>query len=252
MTLFPYGRAETGDGVDTTTMLGTLAVLALIDSTSFGTLGVPVWMLVQRRIRVLAVLVYLCVISGFYWVMGLALLGGADALRDLLDDLAGNRGFLRAQLVVGVGLVLGSFLLGGKPAARRRARRGGVPGRHERWKQRVVGEKATLGGVAVVALLAGLVEAASMLPYLGAVALLSGSELADGPRVAVLAGYVVLMAVPALVLLGGRLCGARVLEPWLARIERWMDRGSGEVLGWVVGIVGFLVAASAWQSLTTA
>jgi len=114
VTLFPYGRAESGDGVDTTTMLGTLAVLALIDSTSFGTLGVPAWMLVQRQIRVLAVLVYLCVISGFYWVLGLALLGGADALRDLLHDLAGNRGLLRAQLVLGVGLVLGSFLLAGK------------------------------------------------------------------------------------------------------------------------------------------
>ena len=50
-----------------------LAALALVDSTSFGTLGIPVYMLVQPRVRVAALLGYLATIAGFYWLLGVVL-----------------------------------------------------------------------------------------------------------------------------------------------------------------------------------
>jgi hypothetical protein len=235
----------------TIALLTGLIVMALIDATSFGTLGVPVWMLVQPRIRVAAVLAYLGVIAAFYWVLGIGLLGGAGILVDAVHRVQDGRPVLWAQLAVGVGLLLVSFLFGGKPAARRSARRAvrGVPSRHERWRQRVVGDAATTRAVAVVALLAGLVEAASMLPYLAAIGMLTASGLVLPAQIGVLAGYVVVMTLPALVLLGGRLLASGALTPWLERINQWMQRNGGEILGWVVGIVGFLLAADAAQSL---
>lgn len=233
----------------TLTMLGGLALLALVDSTSFGTLGVPVWMLAQQRVRVVAVLTYLAVISAFYWALGLALLAGARPVIDLLDSLSSTRVVLWIQLTLGVGLFVLSFRLDSRRAKARRAQRVEAGGNHSRWLHRVTGETARLRDVGVIALLAGCVEAASMLPYLGAVGLLSTSTLSWPAQSLVLLGYVVVMVLPPLALLAGRLVAARALAPTLSRIIDWMQRSSGSALGWVVGILGFLLAADALQQL---
>ena len=61
-------------------LLGSLAVLALIDSTSFGTLVIPVWlMLAPGRIRPQRVLVFLVTVAVFYLAVGVALLSGVRA-----------------------------------------------------------------------------------------------------------------------------------------------------------------------------
>lgn len=228
--------------------LGGLAVLALVDSTSFGTLGVPVWMLVQPRLRVPAVLTYLAVIAAFYWVLGLAVLAGAAALSGVFSDLvhrSEGRAFLWGQLVVGVALFAASFLLDRKRVAARRHRRGGAPTRTERWTARAVGPDATTRTVAGLAVGAGLVEAASMLPYLAAVGLLVASGTGFALNAGLLAAYVVVMVLPALVLLGLRLAVHERVTPFLERVNGWLRRGASEAMGWVLGIVGFLVAADA-------
>lgn len=234
------------------TALGGLAVLALVDSTSFGTLGVPVWMLVQPRVRAAAVLTYLGVIAGFYWLLGLALLGGAEALMgvsDSLADVTGSRPFLWAQLVVGAGLFLASFAFTRKRGEARRARRLGRPTRMEQWTSRAAGPEASLGTVTTVALGAGLVEAASMLPYLAAIGLLTTTGVGFAANAGLLAAYVVVMVLPALGLLGLRLAAHRRTEPLLTRVNEWLQRNKDEMLGWVLGIIGFLVAADAIQRL---
>ncbi len=233
----------------TGSLLGGLAVLALIDSTSFGTLGIPVWMLVQQRIRVAAVLTYLATISAFYWALGFLLLTGAGFLRDILADLGRSTLLTWVQLVVGAVLFGVSFLFGRKKAQRRAQRRGGRPSRSDRWRQRVTGDQARLGTVATVAILAGLVEAASMLPYLGAIGLLTTSGMGGGGQALALTGYVLLMAVPALVLLAARVTAHRRIEPVLIRLDGWIQRNSQEVLGWILAIVGFMLYADAAQIL---
>lgn len=234
------------------TVLGGLAVLALVDSTSAGTLGIPVWMLAQPRVRVRPVLGYLLTIAVFYWLLGVLLLLGVDALAGVAGSLEGNRAVDVAQLVIGLGLLGASFLFDEKPAARRRARRearGGGPTRVDRLKAAVVGEHARSGAVVALALVAGVIEAASMLPYLGAMGLLSTSSLALGGRLAVLVGYVVVMIAPALLLLVLRLVLARRVEPLLARINAWFLKRSDAILGWVLGIVGVLLALDAVNRL---
>ncbi len=74
-----YPSAETTD-VELV-LLTTLGGLALLDSTSIGTLVVPVWMLLMPgRPQVRRLLTYLVVITTFYFVVG----GGS------LDDGTGR------------------------------------------------------------------------------------------------------------------------------------------------------------------
>ncbi len=169
--------------------MGGLAVLALIDSTSFGTLALPLIMLARPRVAVRPYLFYLLVISGFYAALGVALLAGPDA---------------------------------------------------------------DLRVVAGVALAAGLVEAASMVPYLGAVGILAGARLPWPFAVATLLAYVVVMALPALLLLCARLAvGDRAFGP-LQRLKAWIERNADDTLAWILGIVGFLLAADAAGRLAAA
>ena len=166
----------------TLAIAGTLLVLALVDSTSFGTLGIPVVMLVQRAVRVRALLVYLLVLSGFYFVLGLVLLAGAESISNMLRSLDSSATFSWVQLGIGLALVAVSFLFDKRGTAwrkRRREARGLPPkeGRMAGLKKQILGPEATLGAVAGVALVAGLIEAASMVPYLGAIGMLTAADL---------------------------------------------------------------------------
>lgn len=232
------GAALTGPA-----LLGALALLALVDSTSFGTLLIPTWLLIAPgKLRPGRILIYLATVAGFYLVVGIVLLTIAAAALPQLMELAATPGFLWAQLIAGVGLLVGSFFIGGK-------RKKSGPGRFARWRERAVtdvgdevGSLLPLMGLAVAA---AAVEVASMLPYLVGIGLLSTSEYDAGTRLLVLAGYCAVMVLPALVLLGLRLAGARAMERPLARFGAWMEKNAAETTGWIVGIIGFLLARAA-------
>ena len=238
----------------TLAIAGTLLVLALVDSTSFGTLGIPVVMLVQRAVRVRALLVYLLVLSGFYFVLGLVLLAGAEGISNMLRSLDSSATFSWVQLGIGLALVAVSFLFDKRGTAwrkRRREARGLPPkeGRMAGLKKQILGPEATLGAVAGVALVAGLIEAASMVPYLGAIGMLTAADLTVVAKIGVLAIYVLVMALPALLLLALRMGAQRAIAPMLARISRLIERNQADMLGWVLGIVGVLLAINAFQQL---
>lgn len=222
-----------------TTLAASLAVLALIDSTSFGTLLIPIWLLLTPgRPPVRRVLVFLGTVGVFYFALGLALVAGARAVLDGAGDLLDGPVAARIQLVIGVGLFAWSFWIGRSGGAR-----GG--GRVSRWRDRLTGADGGLVALMGLALAAALLEVATMLPYLGATALISGAELTVGERVASLAGYCLVMLLPALVLLALRTFAGRLIAPVLARVGDWMERSAGETTAWIVGIVGFLVARDA-------
>ncbi|MBK7720873.1 MAG: GAP family protein [Austwickia sp.] len=236
-------------------MVAALAALALVDSTSFGTLGIPVVMLAQPRVRGRAFATYLITICAFYAALGLILLAGASWLVAAVAHAADLEPLRWAQVAVGIGLVAASFLVDRRGTAWRRRRREARglpprPDRHQQWRSRVLGEQADTRAVAGVALLAGLVEAASMLPYLGAISLLSASGLPPVGKTVILLGYVLVMALPATLLLALRLVAAEAVAPLLRRIDAWTTRNSEEILGWTMGIVGFLLVADGWSRLS--
>jgi len=232
------GAALTGPA-----LLGALALLALVDSTSFGTLLIPTWLLLAPgRLRPGRILIYLATVAGFYLLVGIALLTAAATAMPQLMTLAATPAFLWAQLIAGAALLVGSFFIGGK-----RKRTG--PGRFARWRERAVTDVAGDGGTLLplmgLAVAAAAVEVASMLPYLVGIGLLSTSEFDAATRLLVLAGYCVVMVLPALVLLGLRLVAARAMEDPLARLGAWMEKNAAEATAWIVGIIGFLLAREA-------
>ncbi|MER7300683.1 GAP family protein [Nocardioides sp. NPDC127514] len=171
----------TGDLGGTATYVA-LAVLALIDSTSFGTLLIPVWLLMAPgRVRPGRILVYLGAIAGFYALLGIAILLGGTAVADALTGLSDSRPFLWGQLLVGVGLFAWSFKLDPPGSAKERTEAPEPPRRLLRWRERAVAsESGSASALAALAVLAGLVEAASMLPYLAAIGVI-GTQGPDWP-----------------------------------------------------------------------
>ena len=224
--------------------VGALGAMALVDSTSIGTLGVPVWMLAQRRVRAWTVLLYLLAIGIFYWFVGLLLLQGFTALYGFLDGVD-PRTVDMAQILIGVALFVASFIVlpPGKKAqeARRRRREERGPGILGRGIARVTGPDASVPAILGLALVAGLLELATMVPYLAAVGIISSYGFGLSIESVVLVGYCVLMVAPAVVLLGGRLVAASAVEPTLERLSAWLKRSGDTTLGWVLGVVGVLV-----------
>jgi len=282
MDLIDLGGLE---GAGLGVLAGALIVLALIDSTSFGTLLIPVWLLMAPgRPRPARLLAYLGTVAGFYLAVGIAVMLGAGALLDRYGDALDSRPVMLLQLALGVFLFAISWRFDGKKAEARAARQGAKPGRLVRWRARAMGietaastvgtARTTTPGGAVPGLLpsaaptstvaststapnpsllpllglalgAVALEVGTMLPYLAAIGLLTTSDLGTGTSVGVLAAYCVVMVLPALLLLGGRLAAARFVEPRLARLEKWLSRNAVELTGWALGGLGVLLTLNA-------
>ncbi|PWK79506.1 Sap-like sulfolipid-1-addressing protein [Lentzea atacamensis] len=214
----------------TSGLVAALAGLALLDSTSIGTLFIPIWlMLTPGRLRLSRFGVYLGTITVFYFAVGVLIVLGASQVMDHLD----SRLALWIQLVIGVFLFVISFRFDG----RKKPDTG-------KWQNRLNanGSAVALAGVAV---LAGVVELATMLPYLGAIGMMSAADLGLGQVGLLLAGYCLVMIVPAVLLLGGRLALRDRIEPFLTRISTWFAEKGASTTGWILGIAGFLVARDA-------
>lgn len=219
-------------------LLLSLAGLALIDSTSIGTLFIPIWLLLSpERIGVGRVLGYLGTIVVFYFAVGLLLVFGGGRLVDALDGAADSPVLNYVQLALGVGLLVLSFRFDGK------RRRGPSP--VSRWRDRVTTGGSSIGWLLGLALLAALAEVATMLPYLGAVGLMATADLAGWTVPMLLAGYCLVMVLPAGVLLAGRAVLPGLSERLLRRANTWLVEKAGNATGWVLGIAGFLVARDA-------
>ncbi|WP_086149361.1 GAP family protein [Cellulosimicrobium sp. KWT-B] len=117
-----------GPGLGLAAMAGVLVVLALIDSTSFGTLLIPVWLLLAPgRLRAGRVLVYLGTVAGFYLAVGIVVLLGAGAFLDRFGDALDTRAAAIVQLLLGIGLFALSFRFDSKRAARKAAQSDAAP-----------------------------------------------------------------------------------------------------------------------------
>ncbi|WP_052462337.1 GAP family protein [Nigerium massiliense] len=232
-------------------LLGTLVVLALVDSTSVGTLGIPALMLAPSRLRPAAVLVYLLTIASFYFAVGLLLLTGVTAGLEAVLPRIPQRVQAVAVVVLGVALFALSYAVApSSPEAReaKRRRRAENPGPVQRALASVLGERATLRSVILLAVAAGVAELTMMVPYLGAISMIAASPLGAAGKVTVLGGYVLVMIAPAAVLFVARLALSRHIQPTLERVGAWVTRSADTTIGWVMGILGvvFVVNGVGW------
>ena len=239
-------------------LLAPLVILALIDSTSFGTLLIPLWfMLVPGRPRPGRILLFLGTVAAFYLLLGIALLLGASTLLGMLQETGNSRPLRVAQLAVGIGLmVLGALMepwtkAGKERRVARRAERlaRSGPSLQMRMRERATDASAPVGAVIVLALTAAIIEAASMIPYLAAIGLLTASELSLPGRVAVLFGYCLVMIAPAMLLLAARLLLHDYVAPSLAKLEAFLSRNANEAMAWVIFLVGLYMVGDSLNAL---
>ncbi|GAA3663149.1 GAP family protein [Microbacterium marinilacus] len=237
------------------TSLGSLVLLALLDSTSFGTLLVPVWLLIAPgRVRFGRVMLFLATVTVMYFGIGLALLLGASALLDVFDSVKRSDGFLVGQLVVGAALVVVSHRMDDRRARERAAQRAAAgTGRIARWREQAMGsERASAGttaSVVALAIAAVATEIATMVPYLAAVGIITTQGPGALGDAALLAGYCLVMILPALILTIGRVLARDALERPLSQLDRWLTRHAQSTAAWVIGIIGVILALRAVYEL---
>ncbi|MBP1158422.1 hypothetical protein ABIC28_001191 [Rhodococcus sp. PvR044] len=218
-----------------------LVALALVDSTSLGTLVIPLWLLMSpERPPVRRMVAYLGAIAGFYFAVGVLVLLTAST------GIAAAGSVLRGPVALGVQLALGAGLFAISWRFDSRAKAGGGDGgRVTRWRARALDAQSSGSGVAVLAMSAGALELVTMLPYLAAIGLMISSGLSPAVSAGLLAGYCVVMVLPACLLILARTVAHTRVEPWLARADGFLSRHADSALGWVLGIAGFLIARDA-------
>jgi hypothetical protein len=236
-------------------LAASLAALALIDSTSFGTLLIPIWLLLAPgRVRAGRMLVYLGTVAVFYFLVGMAIVLGATTFIDDIGALLDTRPAMWIQLVLGLVLIAVSFRFDSKKQT-------AEGGRMSRWRERALGVEAASeadgGGtrtrasvlpLAGLALAAATIEVATMLPYLAAIGMVTSAGIGAAPTTLTMAAYCLVMVLPALLLLAARLVARNAVEPLLVKINDWMVKHAASTTGWVLGIVGFLLARdAAWR-----
>lgn len=247
-------------------VFGVLTVLALLDSTSFGTLLIPVWLLMAPgRLRIGRILTYLFVVGAAYAVIGLAILAVlsffGDGLFGWLEDAGGHPVFLVAQLALAAGLILLSLRIDpmtkeGKERKRLReeakvAAGRGTADRVQRFRKRAIGEGAQGGWAPLLALAltAVALEIATLLPYLAGIGLVAATDPGIPMAPMMIVFYCLVMLAPALALLVGRIVARRALERPLQRLEAFMSRHANGALGWVLFLLGLLLGLNALGSL---
>ncbi|GGA75899.1 hypothetical protein GCM10011490_28330 [Pseudoclavibacter endophyticus] len=256
-------------------LIAIIAVLALVDSTSFGTLAIPIWLLLTPgRVRVGRMLVYLATLGLFYFAIGALLLFGAASIADIAAGVLESPFGRTLLLAIGGLLIWWSFARDTKAAKARRAGRG--EGRISRWRRIAMGDDAretspwaasgaadagggaarlrtetetgarpgasgSLAALMGLALMAGVAEIATLLPYLAAIGLLSQSGLAAPLPLLGVAGYCTVMLLPALVLLVARVVAGGRVEAPLRRFEAWLSKNADSTFSWLIGIIGVVI-----------
>ncbi|MDA2811610.1 GAP family protein [Nocardiopsis sp. RSe5-2] len=227
-------------------LLAPVLGLALIDSTSFGTLLIPVWLLLAPgRVRPGRMAFYLTAVGGLYFLLGCAIAVlfsfGMDRLSALADS---ETTALRAvQLVAGAALLL--WGVWAESGHRRRGAQDGE-GRLRRWRERAVAGDGGPGGLFGLAVTAAVLEVPTLLPFLGAIGLLVGADLGAGTVAAALAAYCAVMVLPAAALTAARVVAHDRVAPLLGRMDAWLERNGRRAMAWALqGLGGYLAVNAA-------
>ncbi|RKT31662.1 Sap-like sulfolipid-1-addressing protein [Microbacterium sp. AG1240] len=239
-----------------------LALLALLDGLSIGTLLIPLFfLLVPGRVRGGRMLLYLGTIAVFYLIVGVLFLTGLVNVVDAAGEVLSSTPGRVTRLVVGGALLVTAIAMptGSRVERTVAAAPGGAgdegggeeeaPGRLARWRERLLSENAPRTAIMGVAVAAGVVEVATMVPYIVGMTMLAEAALPFPAQVGALAGYCAVMIAPALVLLLLRVVAARIVDAPLRRLAAWLQRTAAENTAWILGIVGFLVLRAAATEL---
>lgn len=214
-----------------------LVGLALVDSTSFSAFGVPVFLLLSSPTPPIArMLTYLATVVIFFFVLGVAIMIGLDTVLASVANLLETRTAAWVQLFLGIGLFAMSFRFDSK-----RSKRG--------FEAPSIPAAGGLKVMIALGLTTSVLELATMLPFIAALGLLTAANLPATQWAPLLAGYTVVMVLPPVVMLVASIVARDWFRPHLERVSTWLQTHGRDLVGWTLGIVGFLLAADAANRL---
>lgn len=221
-----------------------LAGLALVDSLSAGTLVIPIALIFMwRRVRVGLLGTYLATIATAYFGLGVALLLGFDAAVTRLSGVDETDWFRWVTLVLGAGLfVFGVFSPNPKKHTATQSTGAEVP--KSRASRLAKSASLSVTGMVGLALGAAVVEAATMLPYLGAMGIIQSMSFGFSGKVALIAGYCIIMILPAIFVAVMAGFAGPAIFPRLERAMRRLEYEAKVTLLWIAAIVGGYMAMS--------
>lgn len=225
--------------------------LALLDSTSFGTSLVPLWLLlVPGKVRAGRMAAYLLTLVAAYFIAGVLVAAGASRLINLVEAMFDGLPTIFPMLAL---LALGTLLavVGGVLLFRAVGQRG-LPATSKllKWRSQAMTASSS-AALTKLAALAFAVEFATMVPYLAAIGMLTQADLSWPAVVMWIAVYCLIMVLPAGVLTIVRVATHERIEPTLRRLDDWLGRYSTAISGTAFTLVGIVVAIYAGLDLAS-
>lgn len=206
-----------------------LVGLALLDSLSIGTLVIPLALIVLwRSVRVPALTAYLFTVAAVYFALGVAMLLGFTGLSSYVERVTDAPVFPWITLILGAALAI--FGIFGpdpvKPA----------PGELPKQLNKPIG--TSLPKMIILGLGASLTEAATMLPYIAAMGIISDWDTPMAGQVAAIAAYCAVMIVPTVILAAIALVAGPKFFPRLEKAVPRLQYEAKVTLLWIAAIVG--------------
>ena len=206
-----------------------LVGLALLDSLSIGTLVIPLALiLLWRSVRVPALAAYLLTVAAVYFALGVAMLLGFTGLSSYVERITDTPVFPWITLVLGAILAIYG-IFGPDPVK---------PAPGELPKQLNKPIRTSLPKMIILGLGASLTEAATMLPYIAAMGIISDWGTPMAGQLIAIAAYCGVMIAPTVILAAIALVAGQKFFPRLEKAIPRLQYEAKVTLLWIAAIVG--------------
>ena len=206
-----------------------LVGLALLDSLSIGTLVIPLALIVMwRSVRVPALAAYLLTVAAVYFALGVAMLLGFTGLSAYVERITNTPVFPWITLILGAILAIYG-IFGPDPVK---------PAPGELPKQLNKNIRTSLPRMVILGLGASLTEAATMLPYIAAMGIISDWDTPMAGQLITIAAYCGVMVAPTVILAAIALVAGQKFFPRLEKAIPRLQYEAKVTLLWIAAIVG--------------
>lgn len=200
-------------------MLLSLLALALVDSINPSAIVVTLYLLSRERATT-QVAVYIGSIFSTYLLLGVLMMSGLAALLPSIAQIfSGRIGFI-LQACVGLAMLVYAL----------RAPRAAAPAPQP--------AASTYAALAMLGVTVTTMELPTAVPYFGAIALLTASELTMATWLPLLILYNAIFVLPPILLVAGHLAFGKRMEAKYAALRDRLQAGARETMLWIFGLVG--------------
>jgi len=211
--------------IGTSVALMIIAICALVDILSPGVLAVTGYLLLTQPNQLSSRLfVFLLIIQLGYFIIGLLLYFGGDALLEWIEQLSKFDFINWFYTFIGTLLVLVSFI---KP-------KNNTKERLTRWIPR----QTTIRGMIILAIFVFLIEFLTALPYLYSILLMNHLNIEPPSSIFIIIGYNLVMVLPSLLLLGINILLKEKLQRFLNKMKSKLNEVPISSLLVAIGVVG--------------